>query len=101
MSSMQPIQLIGAIVFGSLPAQADMPTLRSDIVTVLDGWFDSYLSNQNDAPGDVRGGQFHKSDNMRMQECTQLIAWSYVNEESRHHRCSRSKRRSRLSGHQY
>jgi len=63
----------------------EMTTLRSQIISVLDGWVDIYLNDQNLIPGDVRHGQFHNSDNMRMQECTQLIAWAYTSKDSRHY----------------
>lgn len=82
---MQPIQLISALALGATTAGADMPKLASDIIAVLDGWVDIYLDDQNHTVGDLRFGQFHKSDNMRMQECTQLIAWAYLHEESRHY----------------
>ena len=62
----------------------EMTGLRRQIIAVLDGWVDMYLRDQNHVSGDVRHGQFHNSDNMRMQECTQLIAWAYLNEDSRH-----------------
>jgi len=63
----------------------EMLELRRQIIAVLDGWVDMYIRDQNHVAGDVRHGQFHNSDNMRMQECTQLIAWSYLNEDSRHY----------------
>jgi hypothetical protein len=59
--------------------------LRVDMLAVLDGWVDGYLADQNDAVGDIRRGQFHGSDNMRLQECTALIAWAYTQPDSRHH----------------
>ena len=64
---------------------SEMAELRQQIVQGLDGWVDVYLRDQNLTPGDVRHGQFHSSDNMRMHECTPLIAWTYMNEDSRHH----------------
>ena len=63
----------------------EMATLRGQIIEMLDNWVDIYVGDQNLAAGDVRHGQFHNSDNMRMQECTALIAWAYINEKSRHH----------------
>lgn len=63
----------------------NIQALRGQVIQVLDGWVDVYLRDQNHTAGDVRHGQFHKSDNMRMQECTQLIAWAYINKDSRHY----------------
>jgi len=63
----------------------EMVTLRRQIIAVLDDWVDIYINDQNYITGDVRHGQFHNSDNMRMQECTQLIAWAYANKDSRHY----------------
>jgi len=68
----------------------DLAELRGQVVAVLDGWIDWFLEDQNRGPGDVRHGQFHESDNMRLQECTQLIAWAYTQPDSRHFRNPRA-----------
>ncbi|MAF12959.1 hypothetical protein CMK11_21115, partial [Candidatus Poribacteria bacterium] len=70
----------------SAPPAVDVHALRRDVVAVLDEWVDAYLVDQNLAPGSIRRGQFHDSDNMRLQECTALIAWVYATPDSRHHR---------------
>jgi len=74
---------------GAVPAQGqggpvDLKQVRSQVVAVLDGWIDRFLDDQNLDADDVRHGQFHQSDNMRLQECTQLIAWAYIQPDSRH-----------------
>ena len=59
---------------------------------MLDGvesWVPSYLADQklpgydstND-PHDIKAGQFHNSDNTRMQECTAALAYVYQNPNS-------------------
>ena len=64
-----------------------LASLRTEILSVLDDWIESrYLPEQNVEPGDIRHGQFLKTDNIRMQECTQLIAWAYMQPDSKHYR---------------
>ncbi len=76
---------LSVLVAASSGHSAEMAGLRRQVIQMLDDWVEIYVNDQNLTPGDVRHGQFHNSDNMRMQECTPLVAWAYMNEESRHY----------------
>ena len=58
-------------------------TVRAGVLARLDQLITSfYLTDQNTNPADVRFGQFHSSDNMRMQECTPVPVWAYLQPDS-------------------
>lgn len=58
--------------------------VRYGVVAELDRLIgEYYLAEQNTNSADIRCGQFHNSDNMRMSECTPVLAWAYGQPDSR------------------
>ena len=53
----------------------DLGKLQWDIVVVLDNWVSIYVNDQNPNPNDIRHGQYHNTDDTRIQEYTALAAW--------------------------
>lgn len=63
-----------------------LPAVRAGVIARLDGFIgNNYLVDQNLTPGDIRHGQFHNSDNMRMSECTPVLVWAYIQPDSQYY----------------
>lgn len=62
-----------------------LPAVRAGVIARLDGLIsNSYLVDQNTTVGDIRHGQFHNGDNMRLSECTPVLVWAYMQPDSDH-----------------
>ncbi len=63
-----------------------LPVVRAGVIAKLDQLItDHYLPDQNLTVGDIRHGQFHSSDNMRMAECTPVMVWCYMQPDSQYY----------------
>lgn len=78
---------LNATAFYRVEERVDyLSTVRAGVIERLDGFIsNNYLTDQNTDPADIRFGQFHNSDNMRMAECTPVLVWAYMQPDSQHY----------------